>query len=330
MRMYFKTLFAFFASLCGVANAYQPTSTPFSQYGQIQNVQSYSSNPFWTPGSPYNQRMPQAVYVDGPEINAGDCQRVVSALVANVCTNMNNCVDTQLSDVRPTLMLQLSQLPGHNYATSCAGYIDSEFENYVKKYGHAGVVGETVEFPDATAPSNTGTQIEIKNPFEKQMPQWQQDVIERTKELENLQAQNGGNMGRLEKTAFPTTFADLSFQERMDIKAEGYEPYKDMKAYHPITLEPMEDYVNRMRSFNNESMEEYCKKYPEQSKIIIDAIQSIDVQAAIDNIENKINCNGADQHFSWQVQYWVTKVIELRKKDMNSIYKKHNNQKTII
>ena len=28
----------------------------------------------------------------------------------------------------------------------------------------------------------------------------------------------------------------------------------------------MEDYVNRMRSFNNESMEEYCKKYPAQDK----------------------------------------------------------------
>ena len=111
MRMYFKTLFAFFASLCGVANAYQPTSTPFSQYGQIQNVQSYSSNPFWTPGSPYNQRMPQAVYVDGPEINAGDCQRVVSSLVANVCTTINNCSGAQLSDIRPTLMLQLSRHP---------------------------------------------------------------------------------------------------------------------------------------------------------------------------------------------------------------------------
>ena len=266
MRMYFKSIFAVFSMLCGAATAYQTTSVPFSQHGQIQNVQTYSSNPFWNPNGPYNQRMPQAVYVDGPEINAGDCQRVVSALVANVCTNMNNCVGTQLSDVRPTLMLQLSQLPGHNYATSCAGYIDSEYESYVKQYGHAGASTGAVAFPSATTPSNTNQQIEIKNPFEPQIPQWQQDIIERTQELENLQAQNGGNMGKLEKADFPTTFADLSFSERMDIKAEGYEPYKDMKAYHPITLEPMEDYVNRMRSFNNEFMEEYCKKYPEQDK----------------------------------------------------------------
>ena len=265
MRMYNKLFFAFCAVFIS-SLAHGVTSTPFSQYGQIQNVQNYSSNPFWNPNGPYNQRMPQAVYVDGPEINAGDCQRVVSALVANVCATINNCNGAQLSDVRPTLMLQLSQLPGHNYASSCAGYIDSEFENYIKKYGHAGVSSGVVAFPGATAPSNTGTQIEIKNPFETPTPQWQQDIIERTQELEKLQAQNGGNSGHIEKTAFPTTFADLSFQERMDIKAEGYEPYKDMKAYHPITLEPMEDYVNRMKSYNNESMEEYCKKYPEQDK----------------------------------------------------------------
>lgn len=265
MRMYNKLFFTLCAMFLS-SFAHGVTSTPFSQYGQIQNVQNYSSNPFWNPNGPYNQRMPQAIYVDGPEINAGDCQRTVSALVANICATMNNCVGAQLSDIRPTLMLQLSQIPGHTYATSCAGYIDTEFENYVKKYGHAGVSSGTVAFPDATVPVNAAPTMEIKNPFEKPMPQWQQDVIERTQELEKLQAQNGGNSGHIEKTAFPTTFADLSFQERMDIKAEGYEPFKDMKAYHPITLEPMEVYVNRMKSYNNESLEEYCKKYPEQDK----------------------------------------------------------------
>lgn len=244
MRMYNKLFFAFCAMLTGDF-AHAVTSTPFSQYGQIQNVQNYSSNPFWNPSGPYNQRMPQAVYVDGPEINAGDCQRTVSALVANVCATLNNCIGKQLSDVRPTLMLQLSRLPGHNYATSCAGYIDTEFENYIKAYGNAGTSSGTISFPNATAPSNTGNSVDIKNPFEKPIPQWQQDVIERTQELENLQAQNGGNMGHVEKADFPTTFADLSFEERMNIKAKGYEPYKDMKAYHPITLESMETYIDR-------------------------------------------------------------------------------------
>ena len=258
MRMYNKLFFAFCAMFAG-GFAHAVTSTPFSQYGQIQNVQNYSSNPFWNPNGPYNQRMPQAVYVDGPEINAGDCQRTVSALVANVCTTMNNCVGAQLSDVRPTLMLQLSQLPGHNYATSCAGYIDSEFENYVKQYGHAGVSSGTVAFPNATTPSNTGNEIEIQNPYEKPIPQWQQDVIERTQELEKLQAANGGNMGGLEKAEFPTTFADLSFEERLDIKTEGYEPFKDMKAYNPIKLESYETYANRMK-------EAHCQQNPNDAQ----------------------------------------------------------------
>lgn len=267
MRMYVKSLYAFCTLFfINAVNAYQPTSAPFSQYGQIQNVQTYSSNPFWNPAGPYNQRMPQAVYVDGPEMNAGDCQRAVSALVANICATMNNCAGAQLSDVRPTLMLRLSQLPGHNYATSCAGYIDSEFENYVKKYGHAGVATGTVAFPDATAPTNTGSDIEVKNPYEQPIPQWQQDVIERTKELEKLQAQNGSNMGGLAKAEFPNTFADLSFEERLDIKAEGYKPFKDMKAYHPITLESWDVYVNRLKSLNNGNMDEYCKKYPESKE----------------------------------------------------------------
>lgn len=73
-----------------------------------------------------------------------------------------------------------------------------------------------------------------------------------------------------------------------------------------------------------------CQKYPEQSKIIIEALENINVQTAIDNIESKINCNGADEHLDWQVQYWVTKVIELRKRDMISIFKKYNNPKAII
>ena len=39
------------------ATTFPTTTTPFSKYGQIQNVQNYSSNPFWDPSSPYNQRV---------------------------------------------------------------------------------------------------------------------------------------------------------------------------------------------------------------------------------------------------------------------------------
>ena len=236
MRIYFKSLYIILLSIVSVANAYQPTSAPFSQHGQIQNVQTYSSNPFWNPNGPYNQRMPQVIYVNGADMNAGDCQRTVSALIANVCANMNNCVGAQLSDIRPTVMLQLSRLPGHNYATSCAGYIDSEFENHVKQYGHAGVTNGTVSFPGATTQNPSVIEPEIKNPFEQPTPDWKSDIIERAQELEELQAQNGGNSGTLEKNDFPTTFADLSFSERLDIKSAGYAPYKDKKAYNSIKV----------------------------------------------------------------------------------------------
>lgn len=74
----------------------------------------------------------------------------------------------------------------------------------------------------------------------------------------------------------------------------------------------------------------FCQKYPEQSKILIGAIEKIDIQTAIDNIERKINYNGANNHLDWQIQYWITKVIELRKRDMISIFKKYNKNKTII
>ena len=235
MRFNYKHLLFVFFSIA-TCNAHGVTTAPFSQYGQIQNVQTYSSNPMWNPNGPYNQRMPQIVYVNGADMNAGDCQRTVSALIANVCANMNNCVGTQLSDIRPTLMLQLSRLPGHNYATSCAGYIDTEFENYKKQYGHAGTTGGTVSFPGATTTKPNTNEIEIKNPFEQPTPDWKSDIIERTQELEELQSQNGGNSGHLAKNDFPTTFDDLSFSERMDIKATGYAPYKDKKAYNSIKV----------------------------------------------------------------------------------------------
>ena len=49
--------------LCGFPAFYAAAAVSlFSDYGQIQNVQNYSSNPFWSPNAPYNQRFPQPVY----------------------------------------------------------------------------------------------------------------------------------------------------------------------------------------------------------------------------------------------------------------------------
>ena len=158
-----------------------------SQYGQIQNVQNYSSNPFWSPDAPYNQRMPQVVYVSGPDINTSDCVTIVANLVSVQCAVRNNCRDARLTDIRPAVMLELSRLPGHNFASACAGYIDTVFDEYMKNNVH---VLEPAGFPDtAGKPQPEQVQIEIKNPYAIKTPKWADGVKERTEELKNLQEQ---------------------------------------------------------------------------------------------------------------------------------------------
>lgn len=267
MRMNHKNLFcAMLAILGGIFNA-SANTTPFSQYGQIQNVQTYSSNPFWNPNGPYNQRMPQVIYATGPDINAGDCQRVVSSLVANLCSTMNNCANTSIADVRPTLMLQLSRLPGHNYATACSGWIDGEFDAYIKQSGTVGITPNTA-FPTATTPNpNTNSQPIINNPFEKPMPEWKQDMIDRSNELQDLMAYSDVPTAELVKMDFPTTVNDLSFVERTNQKVDSYAPFKGAKAYQTLDIEDYETYMSRTQGTNQTiTDDEYCKKNPNDPK----------------------------------------------------------------
>ncbi|MBQ7950031.1 MAG: hypothetical protein IJ276_03560 [Alphaproteobacteria bacterium] len=269
MRINHKTLFcAILATFCGILTV-SANTTPFSQYGQIQNVQTYSSNPFWNPNGPYNQRMPQVVYATGPDMNAGDCQRVVSSLVANLCATMNNCIDATIADVRPTLMLQLSRLPGHNYATSCSGWIDGEFETFKKQYATAGI-NVNAAFPTATAPNpdayNNGN-INIQNPFETTVPEWKGDIMDRAQELEDLKAQSGYVPAHIEKMDFPTTVADISFTDRVNLAVDGYAPFKDQKAYRTLDIEDYETYLARTQGTNQTIIDdEYCKKNPNDPK----------------------------------------------------------------
>ncbi len=238
------------------ASSFPGDGQPLSKYGQIQNVQNYSSNPFWNPNSPYNQRMPQPVYVQGADLNTGDCQRTVSALIASECALKNNCASVSLSDIRPTIMLQLSRLPGHNYATACAGYIDSEFNNYVKNYGHAGAGTRNTGFPAATMPSNLDKKSDYKipNPLAPQLPTWNgepwmQEMLERELELKNLQSQNGAGNEKIVRMDFPKTAADLSFSEQMENKRTGYEPYKDSSAYVVPEIEKSNEYTQRQNEY---------------------------------------------------------------------------------
>jgi hypothetical protein len=222
-----------FAVLCGIVafSAHSAVSL-FSDYGQIQNVQSYSSNPFWSPNSPYNQRLPQPVYVQGVDVTSDECSKVVDSLVAVQCMARNNCKNTSLSEIRPEIMVQLSKLPGKNYVSSCAGYIDTAFESYVQQYGNT-LPNREVSFPGATQPTNNNqnTGVQIKNPYQRNIPKWQQEINERNQELLELQKENGVGNEHLSKTDFPATYADLSFKSKMELMNEGYEPYKDKSAY---------------------------------------------------------------------------------------------------
>lgn len=251
-------IYSLLSALCTLFVAFgaaDAATQPFSKYGQIQNVQDYSSNPFWTPSSPYNQRMPQPIYVQGTDVDTGDCTRVVSALVASYCATRNNCIGVSLDDARPTLTVQLASIPNHNYVTACAGFLDSAFKTYKDNNANAAprASGVATPFPAASGVAtdkNTNSNIKIENPYSDKLPSfngdnWGEQIMERTRELEDLQAQNGANDAALAKADFPTTTADLTMSERMANKAAGYEPFKDASAYKQLNIEDEETYLAR-------------------------------------------------------------------------------------
>ena len=231
-------LYAFCArDVCAAQN----TPTLMSKYGEIQSVNKYSSNPFWTPNSPYNQRFPTPIYATGADLTAGDCNRIVGNLVSEYCAGHNYCSNSRLADIRPTVMVQLSQLPGHNFATSCGGYIDSIFENYKKTYGNTST--NNVVKP---AQQNVAT-IQIENPFKQKKSAYEQAVEERTAELEQMQRVTTPT-AELSATAFPKTIDDLSFTDRVANTTAGYEPYKDLNAYKTPKFETEDEYYERIKS----------------------------------------------------------------------------------
>ena len=255
----FKSLL--FAVICGFCaiGAHAAVSL-FSDYGQIQNVQNYSSNPFWTPNSPYNQRLPQPVYVQGADLTAEDCFKVVQSLVSVQCMARDNCKDTTLADIRPTIMVQLSNLPGNNYVSACSGFIDGVFESYVAQFGN-NIPNRAVAFPNATEPNqnlNNNNKIQIQNPYKQVVPQWKQEIRERSQELQELQQQNGAGSEHLSANAFPKTYEDLSFTERVNLAAADYAQYKDMNAYSVPNFQNAEEWCSGKGSGSA-----ICKEYEE-------------------------------------------------------------------
>ncbi len=245
IKGFFKSLlFVFVCAFC-VFSARAAVSL-FSDYGQIQNVQHYSSNPFWSPTAPYNQRLPQPVYATGTDLNADDCIKVVQSLVSVQCMARDNCKNTDLSDIRPTVMVQLSNLPGANYVSACSGYIDGVFESYQKQYGNS-LPNRAVAFPGATTPNaniDDSGGIQFENPYKQQPTKWQIEQKERSDELQRLQSQNGAGSEHLSKTDFPATYADLSFSERLENDRESLIPYKDASAYRTLNVKSKAEWCN--------------------------------------------------------------------------------------
>ena len=280
MRVNYKTLLHFLIISC-ITFSDAWAAKPLSNYGNIQTVQNYSSNPFWTPDAPYNQRMPTPVYATGTDIGTADCQQITANLVAAQCMTRNNCVSTRLSDIRPALMMQLTNMPGGNYGTACAGYLDSAFNDYVKKHGHAGtnVAGATFPAPSIPNPNANANQPQINtnNAFPQPKPEWMVEQEMRKQELQALKATSSTKpVGIDPNAAFPTTYADLSFSERMANAKEGYAPFKDNSAFKTISVETEEAYTERRQKHlelqrkqqqaldkQKLSKEEYCKKYPQ-------------------------------------------------------------------
>ncbi len=248
------------AALCAGTHAYAVGTAPaiLSNYGEIQSVKNYSSNPFWNKNSPYNQNFPKPIYATGADLNTGDCNRVVENLVTSYCAEHNYCRNLRISDVRPTIMVQLSQLPGHNFATSCGGYIDSAFDKFQKEYGNV----STVNLPK---PASQPTNIEITNPFAPKQTAAQKAVADRTTELEKLQSITTPTAG-VHAEYFPKTTADLSFTDRLANTAAGYEQYKDMPSYKkPNFLGEDEAFFERLK---NQNFEEYCNRRPENAECV--------------------------------------------------------------
>ena len=192
--------------------------------------------------------MPQPVYATGPQVKTDECQRIVTSLVTLQCMNANNCIGVELGDIRPAIMLQLSRMSGGNYATACAGYLDGIFNDYVSQFANAAPNGTPSKFPTPVAPNTNanGNQIQLNNPFATPAPDWATDMRERQLELQALHTETGTNNHQIQSADFPTTYADVSFTDRLENARNGYEPFKDAHAYREMDIEDEETYLARI------------------------------------------------------------------------------------
>lgn len=86
---------------------------------------------------------------------------------------------------------------------------------------------------------------------------------------------------------------------------------------------------NKLQDFLG-SFEEYCNDHPESAEAIMENINNMNVNKAIEDVENRINQGRTDDNnfnIPWEVSYWLNSVINLRLMDMQTIYQ--NSRKNI-
>lgn len=139
------------------------------------------------------------VVIDKMNINTEKCKSVVSGIIISECRIRNNCRDMSLKDIKPTVMVRLSKIPGGNFISACNGFIDSEFNNYLfaQKAG--------VSFPKT---NNTNS-----------------NLIDFNYETQNYSSK------KLTKIDMPKTINDLSFAQRLNNKKKGYEQWRPVYDY---------------------------------------------------------------------------------------------------
>ena len=170
-------------------------------------------------------------------------------------------------------MLQLSKIPGGNYATACAGYLDTAFDNYQKNNKPAPAIGGA-SFPAPTTVNPTATTPTVfsENPYKQKTPDWQSEMMERKLELQQLQAANGATAPQVRATSFPVSASDISYEDRIANAKQGYDPYAGKSAFVPLKIEDKQDYLARKskeaeeRDSQKLSRKEFCKKYPNNPK----------------------------------------------------------------
>lgn len=67
--------------------------------------------------------------------------------------------------------------------------------------------------------------------------------------------QSNGFGGRLIPTSFPKTVDDLNFSDRTALKSKGYEPFKDLSAYHDLIVEGEEQFIERQAALAKQEIE---------------------------------------------------------------------------